>query len=244
MEIIKLNAIDSTNAFLKKMAYEQPNLSNFLTIWTPMQTAGVGQYGAKWNSEPNKNLTFSTLCLFNRLETKHFFLLNMLVSLAIHKALETLEIPQLSIKWPNDILSSKYKLGGILIENVIRSGYIEKSIVGIGLNINQTEFNGLPKASSLKKITGLTYEIEPLMQSILKNLEAHLAKVEQLSFESVYPLYKRHLFRINQVSAFRPHSGNDFSGIIRGVLPSGKLVVQNEDDQMLTFSLKEIELLY
>ena len=244
MNIITLKSIDSTNQYLKDLIHIQDSLPNFLVVWTPQQTAGVGQYGTKWTSEPYQNLTFSVLFLPEHLDLKDAFLLNMLVPIAIMKVLEKLNIPNINIKWPNDILSQRYKIGGILIENTIQKTKIEKCIIGIGLNLNQTNFDGLPKASSLKNLTGKDFEIEQVMKLILSELESNLSTLPQQSFESVYTIYQKYLFQLNRVSVFRSCQEKNFSGIIRGVEPSGKLIVETEQGIIKTFSLKEITLLY
>lgn len=244
MNIIKLETVDSTNSYLKKMANTQENLPNFLTVWTPKQTNGVGQYAAKWEVEPYKNLTFSVLCKYSDFDLQNYFLLNMLTSIAVTKSLEALEISGISIKWPNDILISKRKVGGILIENIIRKAKIDKSIIGIGLNVNQLNFNNLPKASSLKNCTGKEYDIESLMKQILMNLKKYFNDIQCINFEDVYLEYEKYLFQLNKVSAFRAGNRNSFSGIIRKVRSSGELVVEIEDGTFKVFSLKEVEMLY
>lgn len=244
MNIIKLETIDSTNNYLKKLANSEENLPNFLTVWTPNQTNGVGQYGAKWVTESYKNLTFSVLFLHKKFELERYFLLNMLTAIVVAQTIEEMQIPNVKIKWPNDILLEKHKIGGILIENVIRGTNVEKSIIGIGLNVNQTDFSDLPKASSLQNITQKEFDIEVIMKSILRNLQKEFLNLEELQFADIYPIYKKYLFQLNKISAFRPKEGKDFSGIIRGVLPSGELLVETENDEIKQFALKEIQLLY
>ena len=112
-----------------------------MTVFTPIQTAGVGQYGAKWQSAPHMNLTFSTLFTPENLMIERGFVLNMLVPIAVVKALKTLGIAEeINIKWPNDIVITRKKIGGILIENIVQGQQIIKSVIGIGLNVNQTKF--------------------------------------------------------------------------------------------------------
>ncbi|CEN40914.1 biotin--[acetyl-CoA-carboxylase] ligase [Capnocytophaga cynodegmi] len=244
MNIIKLDTIDSTNNYLKKLANSEEKLPNFLVVWTPNQTNGVGQYGAKWVTESFKNLTFSVLFLHKKFDLTQYFFLNMLTAIAVAKTIEEMAISNVKIKWPNDILLEKHKIGGILIENVIRGTNIEKSIIGIGLNINQTDFSELPRASSLQKITRKQYDIESVMKSILFNLQKEFTKLEESQFADIYPIYQKYLFQLNKISAFRPKNGKDFSGIIRGALPSGELLVETENEEIKQFALKEIQLLY
>ena len=120
MRLVKLDAIDSTNDFLKDLVRQQ-NVENFTVVTAENQTKGKGQMGAVWNSEIGKNLIMSVLIKDFLFNSKDVFNLNIAVSLAVIKSLERLEIPNLSIKWPNDIMSGDKKIGGILIENSFKS---------------------------------------------------------------------------------------------------------------------------
>ena len=133
--IIKLNAIPSTNDYLKKR-YKSGKVFDGELVWTENQTSGRGQRNKKWISEPFTCLTFSIYKQFNHLLINPFKL-NAVVCLAIINALEKLSIPELLIKWPNDILSENKKIGGVLIENFFYKSKIKASIIGVGLNLNQ-----------------------------------------------------------------------------------------------------------
>lgn len=176
------------------------------------------------------------------------FLLNMSVAIAVVRAVEDVLIEhslteELYIKWPNDILINNKKVGGILIENVLQGQQIAKSVIGIGLNVNQIEFEGLPKASSLKNIIKKNLDMEQLMKRIINNLEKELTVIENFSFEEIYNVYRNYLFRLEKVSTFRSPEGIHFMGIIKGVTSIGELIVATEET-IKTFSLKQIELLY
>ena len=248
MNIIELKTVDSTNRYLKELVHSETSLPNFLTIWTPQQTAGVGQYGAKWQTEPYQNLTFSMLFIPKKLLLQQAFLLNMSVAIAVVREVEDVLrehslTEELYIKWPNDMLINNKKVGGILIENVLQGQQIAKSVIGIGLNVNQIEFEGLPKASSLKNIIKKNLDIEQLMKRIINNLEKELTVIENFSFEEIYNVYRNYLFRLEKVSTFRSPEGIHFMGIIKGVTSIGELIVATEET-IKNFSLKQIELLY
>ena len=243
MKLITLPTTDSTNRYLKDLVHSEAVLPNYLTVFTPVQTAGVGQYGAKWQSEPNTNLTFSTLFIPKNLTIERAFILNMLVPLAVVKVLKAQNIAA-EIKWPNDIIIERKKVGGILIENIVQGQQIVKSVIGIGLNVNQRDFNGLPKASSLANITGRVFKVKKLLKEVIKALEEMLKEVSATSFEQVYEEYQEYLFQKGKVAAFRPKTGKDFMGIIRGVTPNGALIVATETEEIKQFQLKEVELLY
>ena len=243
MEIIKLNATNSTNTYLKNLLKEK-QVKDLSCIWALSQTQGRGQQGAKWISEPGKNLTFSVLKKFENLPSEYHFLLNMEVSLAIFRALKKLYIPDLALKWANDILSSKKKICGILIENTLHKEQISSSIIGIGLNVNQVFFNDLPNVSSLQKIMGHPFDLEEVLLLICQELEVSLKSLSPTRFETMLDEYHTHLFRKDKPSTFEYPNGERFMGYIRGVSHNGQLQVEQEDALMSSFSLKEIKLLY
>lgn len=243
MEIIKLNATNSTNTYLKNLLKEK-QVKDLSCIWALSQTQGRGQQGAKWISEPGKNLTFSVLKKFKNLSSEYHFLLNMEVSLAIFRALKKLYIPDLAVKWANDILSSKKKICGILIENTLHKEQISSSIIGIGLNVNQVFFNDLPNVSSLQKIMGHPFDLEEVLLLICQELEVSLKSLSPTRFETMLDEYHTYLFRKDKPSTFEYPNGERFMGYIRGVSHNGQLQVEQEDALMSSFSLKEIKLLY
>ena len=203
-----------------------------------------GQQGASWVAEPGKNLTFSVFKKFDQLPSEYHFLLNMEVSLAIFRALKKLYIPDLAVKWANDILSAKKKICGILIENTLHKEYITASVIGIGLNVNQLFFNDLPNVSSLQKIMGHPFDLEEVLLLILHELETALLSLSPTRFEEVLDEYHTHLFRKDKPSTFEYPDGQRFMGYIRGVSHNGQLQVEQEDALMSSFSLKEVKLLY
>ena len=167
MRIIKLNAIDSTNSYLKKLCTTEP-VSDYTAVIAENQTQGRGQMGTIWNSESSKNLTFSVFKELSDFQFEAPFYISMVVALSLLKTLDALSIPRLSVKWPNDILSADKKICGVLIENVIKQNAIKASIIGIGINVNQITFENLPQASSLKAISGKEYDLNELTIAIIK----------------------------------------------------------------------------
>nr|WP_314800965.1 biotin--[acetyl-CoA-carboxylase] ligase [uncultured Capnocytophaga sp.] len=243
MEIIKLNATNSTNTYLKELI-KKKEVADLTCVWALSQPEGRGQQGAKWISEPYKNLTFSILKKFDALPSEYHFLLNISVSLAIFNTLKKLYIPDLAVKWANDILSAKKKICGILIENILNKELITNSIIGIGLNVNQLFFEGLPNVSSLQKITGRTFPLEEVLQMILKEIAHNLSNLCPENFEALLEEYHQHLFRKDKPSTFEFPNGERFIGYIRGVSQNGELQVEQEDAVISSFRLKELKLLY
>jgi len=148
------------------------------------------------------------------------------------------------LKWPNDIMAENYKIGGVLIENIISNNKIAASIIGIGLNINQVQFEDLPKATSLTNLTGNLYSTDEVLAILLRNLEKMISPKTDSYFSGVLGKYENTLFRKNKASTFQLKNGSLLTGIILGVTPSGLLKVQVEDEALRTFDLKELKLLF
>lgn len=242
MQLIKLDAIDSTNEFLKGLSSNQL-LENFTVVTAENQTKGKGQMGAIWNSEPSKNLIMSVLVTDFVTDINQIFDINIVVSVSIIQVLQDLNIPELSIKWPNDIMSYNKKIGGILIENSIKSDGSINSIVGLGLNVNQMNFENLPKASSLALICNATFDKEEILLKIIENLEQN---VELWFHNSDYfwSFFANRLFKKGVPMPFEDQNQQNFMGIIQGVSPIGKLEILLEDDSISEFDIKEIQMLY
>ncbi|WP_298521173.1 biotin--[acetyl-CoA-carboxylase] ligase [uncultured Kordia sp.] len=243
MKIIKLDAIDSTNTYLRQLSLEE-KLEDFTIITAASQTAGKGQMGTKWDSEKGKNLTFSVFKKVSCLENEEQFYISIATSLAIYKALKHFQIPKLAIKWPNDILSENQKICGILIENVIQNSKMTAAIIGIGLNVNQTDFDINLNASSLKKIRGIHFDLDEVMFHIASQLKKYAALITERSLDVLKEEYESLLFRKDKPSTFQNTNGELFMGFIQGVAENGKLNVLLEDEIMTAFDLKEIKLLY
>jgi len=172
------------------------------------------------------------------------FLLNICVSLAVMNTLKGFSVPDLSVKWPNDILSGNAKICGILIENMLVGTKIQASVIGIGLNVNQQTFNTPSNASSLKLLLGRTLNLDELLSEILVNLKASFSKLEENGFTMLWESYEKNLFRKDKPSTFKDTKEMVFMGFIRKISPQGKLVVELEDAVLKEFDLKEIQMLY
>lgn len=241
MKIIKLNAIDSTNSFLKEL--ERKNAQqNYTTVVADAQTKGRGQMHAEWVSEPFKNLTFSTLINLKKLKTSHSAYLSFAVSLAIYDTLKLYDIPDVQIKWPNDILSGNQKICGILIESTISKDHIVNAIAGIGLNVNQEKFSPQLQATSMIQVLKEKTELDILLHQILDKIKYYITYIEDDCLEALKELYLTHLYKKNIPTAFRNTEESIFMGIIRDVTDQGFLVLELEDESFKEFDLKEISL--
>jgi len=209
-------------------------------IITNHQDAGRGQRGNIWVSNENKNLTFSLVLKPDFISPQDNFALNMLVSVAILKVLKGFNKSSFSIKWPNDIMHNGNKLGGILIENNIQGAKIENAIIGIGLNVNQVIFNDQFKATSLINIFERSFDLNGLLNEIIKQLEDQFLMLKSGNKEFLKTSYLDNLYWLNEKHTFM--SSSKFDGIIKGIDPIGRLEVKT-DKGLEKFDFKEIKYL-
>ena len=242
MNIIKLDAIDSTNSYLKKILSNK-DVSDSTIVTAKFQTKGKGQLGANWESENSKNLIFSIYKKDLGIKVKDQFIISIIVSLALIKTLKKNNLPNLRIKWPNDIMSENKKICGILIENIVKEKHIKHAVIGIGLNVNQTIFDNLPNASSIKKITGNTHNKDEILKELANNINRSFEMIYSSSSEIIFKKYEELLYRINKPSTFKNLKGENFTGFIKGVNKLGKLNVMLDDNKLESFDLKEISIL-
>lgn len=240
MKIIKLDAIDSTNSFLKEMVQKMP-LQNYTVVTASAQKKGKGQMGAHWVSEPHKNLLCSVFVAFDALLVKDQMLLNYATSIAVYNVLKEYAVPKLQIKWPNDIMSDAKKISGILIENVIQNRRIKSTVIGFGINVNQVAFpKNLLNATSIKKSIHKEIAIDVLLKKIVAELKSTMKLVIASDKRKLEETYVSLLYKKNSPTMFRDDVGVLFMGMIIGVSSVGKLQIQLEDESVIEFGIKEV----
>ena len=242
MNIIKLDAIDSTNSYLKKIILEK-DVSDYTIVTANFQTEGKGQLGYIWESEDSKNLLCSIYKKDLGIKVEDQFVISMLVSLSIIRTLEKLNLPKLYVKWPNDIMSDNKKICGILIENMVKQNSIKESVIGIGLNVNQNTFKNLPNATSIKKIKGVVLNIDELLNDLVNNIKKQFSDFSQSNIDLIFRQYEDVLYRMNIPSTFKNSEGDVFTGFIKGVNNLGRLKVLLEDNLTKSYTVKDISLL-
>jgi BirA family transcriptional regulator, biotin operon repressor / biotin---[acetyl-CoA-carboxylase] ligase len=234
--IVYLPSCHSTNDIAAQL-FNTTNVIEGTTVVTSRQTAGRGQRGNTWVTEAGKNLTFSLLLKPVFLPATEQFRLNMVISTGIHQFLKGYVREGVSIKWPNDLYYLDQKLGGILIENTVKNNFLNQSVVGIGLNINQEQFP-VAKATSLKNITGRVYDPEILLAQLLECIEPGYLQLRAGNTESVQKEYFSNLYGLNEKRLFK--TDTVFSGTIVGVDSIGRLAVES-DGRIQYYFFKEIE---
>ena len=240
MKLIKLNAIDSTNEYIKK------NRDFFsekeLCVLTFNQTKGKGQRGNTWVSEPGSNLCISLFFSDLNINIEDHFNLNMLVSLNIIDILDSLSLKNLKIKWPNDILAENKKISGILIETFSKNNMIKDIIIGIGINVNQIDFNNLINATSMSLIMNKKYDLNILYKLFLEKFKGFSGEVKNINSFETKLNYLKNLYGINLLKKFEVNN-LIFDAKISGVNNKGELVL-DIDGIIKEFNNQEIKLIY
>ncbi|HFB62309.1 MAG TPA: biotin--[acetyl-CoA-carboxylase] ligase [Bacteroidetes bacterium] len=242
MKIKKYASLDSTNAEALRLiaagkAYEG------LVIQAEEQTHGKGAGQNTWESAPGQNLTFSVILQPHFVPPAQQFVLTEMVSLALLEVLKTrLENHVLKIKWPNDIWCNDKKIAGILIQNRIKGDLLDYSVVGVGLNVNQTTFrSGAPNPASLKSFTGKNEERFALLHAILEKVSGYYTKL-RTDRKALEPLYLHNLYHFNEQASYADDQGL-FTGKITGVDSFGRLILVDSSGVQHIYGFKEVRFL-
>ncbi len=241
--IIHLKSVDSTNSYASELL-RQNSIPEGSLIYTFEQTNGRGQRGSTWESEPNKNIALSLILYPSFLSLEKQYLLTKITSLAVADLMaEMLESTEkngrIKIKWPNDIYVGEKKIGGILIENSLRESQLQSSIIGIGININQTHFKTTNQSTSIALLANKEFDLKLIMERLCVYIEARYLQLKANKLGNIDFEYLQRLYRLNTWNHFS--SNNElFEGKITGVSDSGKLQVILKSEEIREFDLKEI----
>lgn len=203
-------------------------------VITDYQSQGRGQRGTAWEGEPGKNLMMSLLMDTSFLPVSRQFDLSICAALGVWSALKSAGLEYACVKWPNDLYAGNRKVGGILIENVLRDTKLRSSVIGIGINIHQNTF-GNPRASSLAR-EGCTIDRDTLAGQICAHFERFYIRLRE--GESLQEEYLAVLLGLNEEREYI-FGDRTFTGIIRGISEYGQLVVESELPKK-NFDIKEI----
>ncbi len=188
------------------------------------QTAGKGQRSKQWNDEPVKNILLSAILDTSFLSTLHQFPLSAMVAVSVQEFFSQYAGDETKIKWPNDLYWRDRKAGGILIETVANGKW---AIVGVGININQTDFpKYLINPVSLKQITGKTFDTVALAKELCIYLEKYYQLLKKKKIKKIIDLYNQYLYKKNEVVRLKKNNAA-FNCTIKSVNENGELIVAN-----------------
>lgn len=228
----ELSEVDSSNNYAMRMV--QAQLAEHGNTWfAHHQIKGKGQRGKVWKADPGQNLMMSCVLQPAKLTVDNQFILNAAVALACFDFINKYVIDKCCIKWPNDIYWEDRKAGGILIENVLKGEQWKYSIVGIGLNINQTLFpENLRNPVSLKQITGKTFDVISLAKELCIFLDHRWKQISTSTFNVLLNEYSSHLYKINQQITFIKDN-EQFAGAVKGVTEKGNLIIEETSGEKM-----------
>lgn len=231
---IELIQTESTNNYA--MQHIQSGMAQPGSVWfTLNQTKGKGQRGKVWNSENGKNLAYTAIFNPDALFNIHkAFILSATVAIACCKCINEFVANDALIKWPNDIYWNDRKAAGILIENIIVNEHWKWVVIGIGVNVNQTEFKYLPNPVSLKQITGKEFEVELLARTLTKYLNETFNYFKQFGEKAIIEEYNKLLYKKGELVKFKKET-RTFNARVQQADSYGRLHISDSVETELEF---------
>lgn len=248
---LRYDTLGSTNAAaIAALGSDHPPAHGDV-ILTEEQTAGRGQGANAWHASAGDNLTLSLVVQPDHLTADRLFVLSQFTALAIATAVSdavgNATGTAVRVKWPNDVYVGDRKIAGVLVQNGLRGGLVSWSVIGIGLNVNETDFPPAlaPTAVSLRQLTGRPVDRETVLNSLLNYLGAFypFCFPDAPTGFSLDEAYHRSLYRRGLPTEFiLTATGQRFTGIIRGVDEMGRLWVEQSVGREALFVVGEISL--
>lgn len=236
--ITELDVVDSTNDYLIEKSKNETVFEGEV-ILAHYQTSGRGQRASIWESLPGENLMCSIFALPNFLNGDNFFLLSKVVAIAVKEVVEEICKNELvEVKWPNDIYVNRKKIGGILIENQFKGSSIKQAVIGIGLNVNQTNFENT-KATSLRLLIKEQLKVQDVLLLVLQRLEYFYLNLKWGKSQELEENYINSLMNYNRLSSYKIEE-NLVKGIIKNVRNNGLLDIEI-NQKIKHFQFKEIK---
>lgn len=232
-------SLASTNSYaIDLLAKTKP--AEGTVISASFQTAGRGQIGSSWHSDAGHNLLLSIILYPTFLAVRRQFSLTRAIALAVADTVRHFAPPaRVAVKWPNDVYLNERKAAGILIQNSLAGGYLQWSVVGIGLNVNQDDFpTELDSATSLRLTTGENFDLTDVRAQLFAHVEQRYLQL-RAGDASLQTDYLTSLYRLGHRGNFQRADGSPFTGVIEGVGEDGHLLVATNRG-LESFGLKEI----
>jgi len=241
---IKLQRVNSTNNYAIDTISKSKPIEGTV-ISASFQYEGRGQIGRYWESEEGKNITCSTILHPTFLQAHDQFQLNMAVSLGLHDFIShflTEKDQNVGIKWPNDIYVNNEKIAGILIQNTLKGKFINSSVIGTGININQIKFSDhVPNPTSLSKLLNSDIDIELAFQWLFRFMTKRYLQLTAGQVSLLRKEYLECLYKIDIWSSYMNEDNAIFNGKITGVDEIGQLTIEMEDGKSQSFAFRELK---
>ena len=248
-KLIELGDTDSTNTFLKNYQTREP--IDLIVVTAEYQSAGRGQTGNSWESARSCNLLFSIQVSPPSLPASDLFVLSEAIALSLRNAVDEILSEytcqsttqhSVTVKWPNDIYVDDCKVAGILIETELQGQHIKRAIIGVGLNVNQSQFESdAPNPVSLSQLTGTSLERTLVLSAVLGHFQHYYTQIQNEAFDSLHNAYLQTLYRGSEDTfwPFQDHQG-EFLARIADVEPDGHLVLEDQSGSRRSYAFKEV----
>ena len=239
-KIIVLEKVDSTNNYAMALIQKR-EANNGNAVFAMEQTNGKGRRGKYWKSNKGDNIILSITVEMQWLPVSQQFELSAGVALACHDFISKYSPPEPFIKWPNDIFINDSKAGGILIENVLKGTLWQWSVIGVGININQVDFEEYNLSPiSLKQITGKDYNILQMAEELHALVLKRISDLQSGKFSKMLEEYNEKLFARNRLVKLK-RQNIVFETEIIGVSASGKLITHDALERRFNFDEVEFK---
>jgi len=239
--IINLDVTDSTNQYASHLLRSAAPPDGTV-ITAQVQHQGRGQRGTDWESNPGENLLCSIIVYPIELNSYNHFYLSKVIAIALQELLEENLDREVLLKWPNDLIVAHKKIAGVLIETTWNHQRLHSAVIGIGLNLNQLNFN-TAKATSTRLISGNYWEPQDCLKALLIKFEKYYFKLVSGQYNEITKQYRDHLYRLGQPMKFE-YNGKAIDAMITGVDEDGKLRLHCGNGESLSCGLKEIKMVY
>ena len=237
---LHFDSLNSTNETLGQLS-KKIELQNGFYITSDYQKSGKCQNNDKWDSNPKENLLISIFLNLD-LNIENLFMLNQLASLAVLDTLSKFLEQKIEIKWPNDVYVDNKKFSGILINNMVKGGIINSSVIGIGINVNQTNFNKKYIATSMKLLSKKDFKLNEIEKILMKNIKKQSMILLEKKISLLSSRYNNHLYGKNLDSLFILNKKRIYAKVIE-VNQNGKIKLMFGDGEVNEFSQNEVKLL-
>lgn len=237
--VIRLHETDSTNRYLQELLQANIPPADETIVVSDFQTAGRGQTGNVWESEAGRNLTFSMLYNPLHLSAGEPFRIAQIAALSVKGMLDN-HIDEVAVKWPNDIYWKNRKICGMLIENFLSEGFIEHSVIGIGINLNQEIFRSdAPNPVSLTQITGKHYDPMSILDEWYSEFRKLRHRLETDDAEKIHTAYIRSLYHRDGYHFYEDAAGR-FEARVFTIEVGGCLILERRDGTYSRYAFKEV----
>ncbi len=239
---IFLPEVESTNSYAIELL-KNVNQPEGTIVYTHNQTKGRGQRGNSWISQPGQNLALSIILKPHFLPLKNLHFLYIVGALAVHDVMtHILSNGQfdIKIKWPNDILVNGKKIAGILNENVLQNTKLNYCVIGIGVNINQTDFSTVTTATSLSLLTSAAYHLKDIISKLCIAFEKYYLILMKESYDQLLDMYYKYLYKRHEFHVFKVNN-TTLSLKVNGISSSGLLHLTDNENKDHYYDVKEIQ---